>query len=230
MSTELTVDEIRSALPTGLRGMATQEFADKVNGIVQDPDIAENVRNNFMTYARVLSEGKFKTEEYLNAVMYVSYKLMDKTNQDAWKLTFPKRHSDLVARGADARTISSHVAAYAKTKLVNLILEQAYIPTWVLNQDLFQKALNTQADLMVNAQSEKVRCDAANSILTHLQKPKETGPLINIGVSDGAGLAELRGEISRLAVIQQQSIRGGISPKDIAGQSLFIEGESTRVG
>lgn len=228
MKTDLSVDEIRSALPTGLRGMATQEFTDKVNNIIQDPEVAEQVRNNFMSYSRVLSEGKFKTEEYLNAVVYVSYKMMDKTNQDAWALTFPQRHADLVARGADRKTISSHVAAYAKTKLVNLILEQAYIPTWVLNQDLFQKALNVQAELMVSATSEKVRSDAANSILTHLQKPKDTGPLINIGVADSAGLAELKNLMVQVATVQREAIQHGVSPQLIAGQSLAIEGEYVR--
>ncbi|WP_211259246.1 hypothetical protein, partial [Dyella japonica] len=51
----------------------------------------------------------------------------------------------------------------------------------IVNQDLFQEALNHQAWLMKNATSEKVQCGAANSILTHLQKPKDAVTNINLG-------------------------------------------------
>lgn len=229
MSTSLTVQEVEQSLPVNLRGMATQAFTDKINNIVADPLVAEQVRDNFISYTRVLQEGRFKTDDYLNAVVYVSYKLMGKTNQDAWAMTFPQRYTDLVAKGTSSKDISSHVAAYAKNKMVNLILEQTMVPTWVLNADLHQKALNVQADLMINAQSEKVRSDAANSILTHLAKPKEVGPLINIGVSESDGLAGLKDLLTQVAVAQRDAITSGVSTKEIAGQKLVIEGESARV-
>ena len=63
------------------------------------------------------------------------------------------------------------MTSYNKNKLVNLILEQSMIPSWVLNQDMYQKALNVQCELMLTANSEKVS-DAANSILTHLKPPQ----------------------------------------------------------
>lgn len=51
-------------------------------------------------------------------------------------------------------------------------------------QHIYQKAINVQADLMSNANSEMVRMQAANSILTHLAKPKEVGPLINLDLRE----------------------------------------------
>lgn len=220
----LTLAQVEQALPANLKSAATQTYVDQINNIVSDPLVAEQVRNNFLSYATVLKEGKFKTEDYLHAVTYVSFKLMNMSNQDAYFRTFPQRHAALVAKGTSAKDISAYVSAYHRGKLVNLIMEQCLVPTWVLNQDLYQKALNTQADLMLNAQSEMVRTTAANSILTQLAKPKEAGPLINLNVGESAGMMELKETLTKLAKQQQELIQSGVDTKTIAGQRI-IEGE-----
>lgn len=225
----LTVEQVEKALPANLKSAATQALTDQINNIVADPLVAEQVRNNFISYTSVLKEGKFKTEDYLHAVTYVSFKLMGLSNQDAYFRTFPQRHAALVAKGTTSKDISAYVSAYNRGKLVNLILEQTLVPTWVLNQDLYQKALNTQADLMINAQSEMVRTTAANSILTHLAKPKEAGPLINLDMRETSGMNELKDMLRTLAERQREAIQeGGLTTRDIAEQKI-IEGESTRV-
>lgn len=220
----ITRDQLASALPATLKSAATQELADKLNNITSDPELAEEMQKNFISYTTVLREGKFKTQDYLNAVVYVSYKLMGNSNQDAWAKTFPQRHAKLVAAGTSTKDISAHVHMYSRNKLVSLIMEQTLVPSWVLNQEVYQKAINVQADLMLNAQSEKVRSDAANSLLTHLAKPKESGPLINIDMRETSGMNELRDLLTQMAVAQQDSIQSGTSTKEIAGQRI-IQGE-----
>ena len=217
----LTVTQVAAALPSTLRGAATQDLVDRINNIVSDPLIAEQVRDNFMSYTKVLQDGKFKTEDYLNAVTYVSYKLMGYSNKESYCRTFPQRHAALVANGATEKDISAYVAAYNKGKLVNLILEQTLVPTWVLNQDMYQKALNTQADLMMNAQSEMVRTTAANSILTHLTKPKEAGALINIDMRETSGMGELKDMLNKMAQQQLDLIDAGVSAKTLAEQRII---------
>lgn len=228
MSTDLTVQQVQTALPASLKSAVTQSMVDQINNIVSDPLIAEQIRNNYLSYTGVMKDGKFKTEDYLHAVAYVSYKLMGLSNQDAYFKTFPQRHAQLVAKGTTNKDISSYVSAYNKGKLVNLIYEQTLVPTWVLNQDLHQKALNVQADLMVNASSELVRSNAANSILTHLAKPKEAGALINLDMRETSGMNELRDALTKMAQTQRDLIQSGVSTKDIADQRI-IEGESTNV-
>lgn len=221
----LTVQQVATALPANLKGAATQSLVDHINNIVSDPLVAEQVRENFISYTGVLKDGKFKTEDYVHAVTYVSFKLMGLSNQDAYFRTFPQRHAALVAKGTSSKDISAYVSAYNRGKLVNLILEQTLVPTWVLNQDLYQRALNTQADLMINAQSEMVRTTAANSILSHLQKPKEAGPLINLDMRETSGMNELRDMLTNLAQKQRDLINSGVSTKEIADQKI-IEGKT----
>jgi hypothetical protein len=216
----LTLDTIQRALPPNLKSAATQSLVDTINNISSDPEFAEQVRQNFISYTGVLRDGKYKTEDYLNAVLYVSYKLLGNSNQDAYFKTFPTRYQNLVARGTSAKDISAYVSAYNKGKLVNAIMEQTIVPTWVLNQHLYQEAINVQAELMFSSKSDKVRSDAANSLLIHLAKPKEAGPLINIDMRETSGMNELRDTLAQLAKQQQDLINSGISTRDVAGQRL----------
>ena len=219
----LTLQQVAHALPPNLKNNVTQQLVDNINNCVADPIMAEAIKDNFLSYTQVLSEGKFKTEDYLSAVIYVSFKLMGMSNQDAYARTFPARYRTLLNNGTSAKDISSYVSMYNKGRLVNLILEKSLIPTWVLNQHIYQKAINVQADLMSNANSEMVRMQAANSILTHLVKPKEVGPLINLDLREGSGLNELKATLTQLAQQQRDLIGQGVTTKSIADQGLVID-------
>ena len=162
-----SLDEVEQALPPQLKGGITTEIVDNLNKIVTDTEFAQTMRNNLVSYTSVLREGKFRLPDYFTAVAYVSYKLMGYSDRECYMKALPDRYQALVAKGCDSKTIAAYVVAYNKGKLVNLILEQALIPAHVLNADMFQKALNIQLELAMNAQSEKVRTDAANSLLTH---------------------------------------------------------------
>lgn len=221
MSAPITKELVARALPGNLKSAATDQLADMINQISTDPLIAEQIRDNFLSYTSVLKDGKFKVEDYLNAVAYCSYKLMGDSNQDAYFKTFPQRYANLVAAGRTPKEISSYVAAYAKGQLVNKIMEQTLVPSWVLNQHMYQAALNTQFKLMTNEDvSPKVRSDAADSLLTHLAKPKEAGPLINIDMGETSGMNELKDALARMAQQQQTLINAGVSTKEIAAQDI----------
>ena len=215
----ITLEAMKKVMPPRAKTLITQEIVDKVNNI-KDPEVAKAVRDNFIGYCHVLSAGKYDTIDYLNAVIYVSYKLMGLNNQEAYIRTFPDRYARLVAKGTAVKDLSAYVTAFAKGRLVNAVLEQTLVPTWVLNQDVYQKAINVQADLMANAKSERVRCMAADSLLTHLAKPEKAGPLINIDINQNAGLEELKSTLVKMAKTQQALIKSGIDTKAIAEQEI----------
>ncbi len=217
----LTKEQIEKAVPAHLKSNITQSLVDLVNNVSGDPEFAEQVRQNFISYTSVLKDGKFKTEDYLNAVTYVSYKVMGYSNQESYAKTFPQRYAALVAKQTSSKDIAAYVSAYNKGKLVNLILEQTLVPSWVLNQDLYQKAINVQAELMINSTSDKVRCEAANSLLTHLTKPKEVGPLLNIDMRESSGMNEMRELLAKMASTQQQLISSGVPTHVIASQDII---------
>lgn len=223
----LTKADVKRALPSHLRASVTQVMVDTLNAISADPIAADNIRDNFVSYMVVLKEGRFKTEDYVHAVAYVSFKLMGYTNEDSYARAFPQRYANLLAKGTSKKDISSYVSAYHCGKMVNLIMEQSLVPTWVLNQDLFQKALNVQADLMLNATSEKVRTDAANSLLTHLKKPEPKGDFqINLNTAETSGMAEMKATLAQLAQQQRQAIEAGnMKTIDVAASRLVRDEE-----
>lgn len=220
--TTFTVELLQKTLPSNLRTSATQGLVDMLNTVSNNQQEAELIRENFLGYTAVLSEGKYKTEDYLNAVKYVSFKLMKCSNEEAYVKTFPQRYQRMVKDGVKPKDIGAYVYAYSKNKLVNRIMEQTMVPSWVLNQDIFQEAINTQASLMRDPDvSPKVRSDAANSLLTHLAKPKEAGPLINLDMRDTSGMKEMKELLVRMAQQQQGLIKDGVTARDIAAAVII---------
>jgi len=220
----LTIEEVRQALPVHLKSAATDNLVDALNTIPLDPEAAEAIRDNFISYTSVLREPRFKIEEYMNAIAYVTFKMMGYNNQESYARTFPDRYQNLIAKGTSGKDISSYVSAYNKGKLVTAVLEQAMIPVWLLNADNLQKAINHQVYLMSNAKSEMVQMQAANSIITHLKRPESKDININMGAVEDKGVEELRNMMTNLAKQQQDLIKSGVATKEIAHQSIVIEG------
>lgn len=227
---KMDIDQLKAALPNNLRSSATQELLDKINTVSSDPTHAKHIRENFLSYANVLKEGRFKTQDYLNAVSYVSYKLMGYNNKEAYEKTFPQRYTDLIKRGASGKDISAYVSIYHKGKMVNMIMEQTLVPVFILNQHIFQEAINTQANLMHTAASEKVRSDAADSLMNHLKKPESKDMNLNIGLKADTGLAELNNTLVNLASAQKKAIQDGRTTEDIAAESIYTDAEFEEIG
>lgn len=222
--TALTLEQFKEALPDKIKKSVSQELVDKVNQTLSEPELYEAYRENLLSYTKVLTEGRYKVSDYVNAVRYVSHKLMGCTNIEAYSKTFPDKIQRFSVQGVSSKDIASYVSIYNKSKLVNAIFEQTLIPSFVLNQDLYQKALNTQAELMITARSEKVRSDAANSLLTHLKPPEVKKVELDIGVKEDGSIQHLRKATLELARQQRLMLEAGMmDAKAIAQQSLVID-------
>jgi len=226
----MTVEEFKEALPAKLKKSVNQSLIDQINQTLSDPELWESYRENLISYTTVLQEGKFKMSNYLDAVKYVSHKLRGLTNTRAYTLTFPDKVARWHARGVSEKDQSSYISAYNKSKLVNLIYEQTIIPTWVLNQDLYQQALNTQAELMIHANSEMVRTTAANSLLTQLKPPEAQKVELSVGVKEDSSIAELRQTTAELAAQQKRMLQSGMmDAQEVAHSKVLVEGEFEEV-
>jgi hypothetical protein len=74
---------------------------------------------------------------------------------------------------------------------------------------------------MLTANSEKVRSDAANSILTHLKPPEVTKVELDIGLKKDSAMEDLKHTLTELALKQQQFLGAGVTQvKDLAQQKL----------
>lgn len=221
----LSLEQVKSALPPGNRNNVTQDMVNQLNALSKDPEEARYIRENFVSFSQVLMEGRFRLGDYVQAVMFVSYKVMGKTNNDAYKLTFPDRYQSMVAAGKPQKDIASMITAYNKGVLVTKIMERAIIPTWILNQDMFQAAIQTQYELMTDVQvSDKVRCEAANSLLTHLKKPEVHKSELKIDIAVNDGMAALEENLRRMSQAQLNLIEHdpNVTAGDIAAMPMKV--------
>ena len=226
MTTALTVEQFKQALPDKVKKSVSQELIDQINATLAEPELYENFRDNLVSYTRVMADGRFKISQYISAVKYVSHKLLGCTNREAYAKTFPDKILSFLVQSVSQKDVDSYTTAYNKSKLVNLIFEQTLIPSYVLNQDLYQKALNTQAWLMDNARSEKVRTDAANSLLTQLKMPEVSKVELDVTVKEHSSIAALRDATLELARRQRLMVQSGaMNAQEIAHSKMTIDVE-----
>lgn len=219
----ITEEQFKAALPVSVRKSINASLVADINSILMDPETLEQFRENLLSYTSVMSEGRFKITSYINAIKYVSFKLLGQTNKDAYIKTFPDKYIDFVAAGVAQKDIASYSTAYNKSKLVNLIFAQTLVPTHVLNAPMYQQALNTQAELMLNATSEKVRSDAANSILVHLKPPENAKVELDVTMKQDDSIKALVATTVALARQQQALIVDGTHSVKAIAESTLID-------
>lgn len=193
----LELNAVKRLLPKSHRSLITQEFLDKVEGCVENPLIAEQFKENFVTYLNVLSKGKFKMEDYINAVKYISFKLLGFTNIDAYAATFPDRYEKLLKEG---QQVDAFVSVYNKNKLVTAIYEQTMVPTWVLNAPLHQEALTELAKMLKDPNVKGMtKVKACETILQYTKQPEVIKGELTIGMEQNDTIADLREVTEQLA-------------------------------
>ena len=228
----MTIDELKGAIPKHVRSLVSQNVVDVFNGLAgeEGPEFAEHYKQNFVGMSSVMKGGQYAVKDYLDAVKFVAYKLLDHTDIDAYHMTFPDRYQRLMTKWADFGTeemirgakISPFVTAYKKGDLVTKVLEQALVPSRILNAPMFQDALNIQMSIAQTARSEQVRSQAAESVMKYTMSPEVQKFEIEVGIKGQDEIMALRTEMHRLASQQQLTIESGTNTSlEIAEQKLL---------
>ena len=212
---------VKKQLPKWHRTMLTQEFLDKMEASVKDTAIAEQFKENFITFLNVLSKGRYKMEDYISAVKYVSFKLLGYSNIKAYASTFPERYQRLVDTGQEK--IDAYVAMYNKNKLVMLIYEQTMVPTYVLNAPLHQEALNELARMIRDPDTRGMtKVKACEAILAYKKPPEVVKGEITIGIDQQDTISELRETTEQLAATYKALLERKVkSLQDVAEAGII---------
>lgn len=211
---------LQNAVPKDLKVRLTEDTVDKINKMCEDAEYAKEVTDNFISYASILQHHNWKISDYTSAIGFITYKIMGYSDKDSYIKTFPDRYTRMVSQSYDAKKISSFVSNYKSTQLVSTLIEQTMIPVWLYNKDNYQKAINVQVDLMMTANSEKVRCEAANSVLNHIKKPEKAEIELNIGTEQNTVLDSLNAALLELGTRQSNIIQSGENTSIISKQKI----------
>ena len=224
----LQLEAVKKLVPKAQRTMITQDFLDKIEASVTNSEVAEQFKENFVTYLNVLSKGKYKMDDYISAVKYVSYKLLGYSNIKAYAATFPDRYQRLKDEGQ--QQIEAFVSMYARGKLVNQIFEQTMVPTYVLNAPLYQEALNELAMMIKDPDVRGMtKVKACEAILQHTKQPEVVKGELTIGIEQSDTINDLREIVENLADTHKVLLeRKGMTLKQIA-ETNIIDAEYTEV-
>jgi hypothetical protein len=219
----ITKDQLAGALPDKrFRKHLTDEVVDLVNSEANS-ELRRVFRDNALTYASVLSTGRYSLTAYINAIKFVSLKLMGDKSSTAYSKVFPDRYQNLINKGTSASQIACFADNYGNNSLITKIMEQTLVPTHILNAGTYQEAINTQAELMRTAKSEMVRQKAAESLITNLAAPAAAKVEIDIGYSNDI-VDDLRATTKALAQQQLKMILNGqASAREIAHSEILAK-------
>jgi hypothetical protein len=206
---KITLEALKSVTVKSQRSMITQDLVDKLNQWGTDPKLMESYGENVLSYINVLKEGKFKITDYMNAVRFVSYKMMGYTDIDAYIITFPDRYERLLADGVPREDMSPYVSAYKKNALVVKIFEQTVIPINVLNNHMAQDSLNELMKIGLHGRSEMARVAALSKVLDKTDAPDVKKMQLDMNVNTGDAIADLRTMLSEAANEQLEYIEKG---------------------
>ena len=217
--------ELYAVLPKHVQNRVTAQVMIDINTAILENKLIEGFKDSLIGFTDILSQGKFKLKDYVKAIQFVCYKLMGDTHKDAYIKTHPGRYAEMLKNGYSTKDICSLASMYARNKIVSLIMERALIPTHLMNAGVYQEAINTQAELMRTAKSEKVRCDAAANLIANLKAPEVTKMQLDVGVKqDRSVIEELYAATEKLAKQQLKSIQCGLTTAiNIAQAPLQIE-------
>ena len=70
---KVTLDQLKKAAPREVAKNLGQDCVDRINELVENSELRETYRDNIIGYIQVLKDGRFKMEDYLNAVKFSSY-------------------------------------------------------------------------------------------------------------------------------------------------------------
>lgn len=229
-------EDLQSLMPNH----ATQEVKDKVTNAVNmfvgdvDAEEREAYKEALMGYSYVMKTGKYTTTDYLRAIRYVTIRQTGATQMEAYSRVFPERIERMKEQGRSNKYMSGIASQYNQTKLVSTIVEQSLIPVHLMNLDLYQEAINVQANLMRTAKSEMVRHKAADSLMDKLRAPEKVQMEINVGANTRSDLEAIRIETEKLAELQRKQLSiGGLTMRDMVEKTtigVIVEGETVEQG
>jgi phosphopantetheine adenylyltransferase len=217
---DLTLVQLQASMPKKFRHNVTEDMVKFINATEGD-EFRDIYKENLLGFSDVMQLGRYGMTEYLNAVKFVSYKLLGDSNTIAYAKVFPDRYQRLVDKNTPMKTISSFSTTYNKGALVHKILERTLVPVHILNMDIHQEAINIQAELMRDAKSETVRQKAAECLIMQLKAPEAAKIEIDVNYSNDS-IDELRETTRALAQQQLKLIQSGAVTAQAVAHSDII--------
>lgn len=207
----LSLEMVRSSVPRNFRSHITEKFISDLEASLNDPDIAKEIKENFLSYTNVLNDcdANVNIWDYVNAVKFISYKIMGYSIEESWKKVFPKKAEECLQKGKK-EFINRYANGYNKSKIVNKIYAQTMIPSYVLNAPMYQRALNVLYGMLDDPGVKGMaKVKACETILNYTKPPEVNKAEVQVTIKQSDAISELRELAENFAKSMQDSIMEG---------------------
>lgn len=232
---ELITEDYMNFLMKGKRWItpeARREMMDRVNQIIQseNPTYAEYFRNIWVDSLDLMSSSNnnsktYSYKELANACLFMTYRMAGDTKIKAYCKVFPERFERLKNEGENNSRLYDYAELYSRNKICTEIAAKISIPTHILYQDAFHKAMRVSVDIMMDEKvSPKVRVEAAANIMNHTKIPEIKKAELDISIRETDDLQQLKQTLAELSSKQHQMIIDGeCSVVDVSKQVIYTE-------
>jgi hypothetical protein len=182
---KVTKDILQKLVPRNIK--ITDEIVETINSVTENEEEARYFRENLLTYMVVLKDPStvgITFETYMNAVKFVTYKMIGDTNIDAYIKVFPDRYKRMKEQGKSENYIHAIVSTYASGSTVTKIIEKTVIPPSVSHRDLFYRTIEHLSGLAFGARSEAVQEKACKTLIETLKPNEESKIEIDMNVKE----------------------------------------------
>jgi hypothetical protein len=230
------------------RSYIDDEFIDRLNNLGGESKVLSKIyKDNFFSWLKAVSGDdwdcrKYGIEDYVNAVKFVSLRLLGNTVLDSYKEVFPDRVM-LVEKEYEEDGDSSKLkerlnwlaSAYSKGKLVVKILQLTLVPSYIINAPLYDEALQKLADMIRNDEVRGMaKVKACEAILEATKQPEVIEQNVNVNVGGGMirneAMDELREVTEKLAAtLKMEMEKGKHKLQEVADIELVKKAEEGEV-
>lgn len=221
-------EQLQKLLPKNKKHLANDAILSLLRDPLDSSHISEFITDNFISYTDLLKNSStYGLKDYINAVKFASYRMLGDTWLECFKKTFPAKYEEHLAVGKTLDALRARADAFSRTKLVQSILERGYIAPYLLNQPLFQEALNTASKIMLDEKvSPMVRVQAAKTVLEYTKAPEVQKLQMEVGIKANDDLLQLEDTMNKLADVVYTGIQNGKLTSKEAIESTIIEAET----
>lgn len=225
----LTVERLKYMLPKDSKVQVTQATVDMINDVIDKSGVHRGLmEERLLSYTHLLGPG-VGIKQLLKAIQFCILSTTPTLTQTkAYLITFPEKAEELISQGRDA---SSFASMYAKTKLVQDIMQASQIGIHItyapLQHQLIEKLLNLSNGIAAGGEkaSPTVQLNATLGLLEKIIPPAEQTINLKTGMDDESKAAtqNLADQIEAMARLQLERLQRGESLNKVQQVGIVLD-------
>ncbi|AUR92034.1 hypothetical protein NVP1188A_27 [Vibrio phage 1.188.A._10N.286.51.A6] len=183
MTTKLTVvttsdsiEDFFERVPKNMKKHLHPKLEQEIVKQLEADETGDMYRDTLITNTDLMSKYSSNPERYSRAVKFVSCLNLGKKVYEAFALSHPEKYHEYrqemrngnLTKSTLTKKLSLKGANFKKTQMVTELMARSMIPLALTYDHYRHEGVQVLADLMHNADSERVQMESADKLLTHL--------------------------------------------------------------